>query len=101
MSRRPRVPPAKRAVEQQRWRRFGRRLNFGNSVAGRRTRQGGLEEPVDEFRLTAGSGFVENVLRVGTRRQLGDLEARGGGGKAVSGDDFPENTCLGGGQPEP
>ena len=74
---------------------------FENSGAARRTGQGGFEEPADEFRLTVGSGFRENVLRVGARRRLGDFESRGGGEKPVAGDDFGENAGLGGGQPEP
>ena len=65
------------------------------------TGQGGLEEPADELRLTVSFGFLENAVCVGTDSRPGDLEPRGGGGKAVSGDDFGENACLGGGQPEP
>lgn len=73
----------------------------GDSDAARRTGQGGLEEPADEFRLTVGSGFREDVLRVGARRRLGDFEPRGGREQPVSCNDFGENACLGGGQPEP
>jgi hypothetical protein len=76
-------------------------LFLEKSRTGPRAGQARLEEPADEFRLTGGSGFVENVRRVGTRRQLSDLEPRGGCGKPVSGDDFRKNACLGGGQPEP
>jgi len=74
--------------------------NFENSGSARRTWQGGPEEPADEFRLTVGFGFRENVLRVGARRRLGDFEPRGGGEKPVCAYDFPENACLGEGQPE-
>jgi hypothetical protein len=72
---------------------------LGKSGAGRRAGQGGLEEPADELRLTVGSGFRQNVLRVGARRRLGDVEPRGGGEKPVAANDFPKNAGLGG-QPE-
>jgi hypothetical protein len=53
---------------------------FEKSGAAWRTGQGGLEEPADEFRMTVGSGFRENVLRVGARRRLGDFEFLGRSG---------------------
>jgi len=74
---------------------------FGSSDAGRRTGQGGLEEPAYELRLMVGSRFREDAVRVGTHRPPANFEPRGGGGKAVSGNDFGENACLGRSQPEP
>jgi hypothetical protein len=47
--------------------------------------------------LAFGSGFRENVLRVGTRRRLCDAEPRGGGKQPVAGNDFAKNARLGGG----
>ncbi len=72
-----------------------------NSGSGRHAGQGGLEKPADELRLAGGSGFLENAPRVGARRLPADFKPRGGGDKPVAGNDFGENACLGGGQPEP
>ena len=75
---------------------FKQHYVFGNSDAGGRTGQRGLEEPADEFRLTVSSCFLENAVRVGARRRSADLEPRRGCGKSISADDFPKNACLGG-----
>jgi hypothetical protein len=48
----------------------------GKSDAVRRAEQGGLEEPADELRLTAGSGFRENALCVRTCCRLGNFKLR-------------------------
>src|ERR1700730_2979875 len=75
---------------------FKQHYVFGNSDAGRRTGQRGLEEPADEFRLTVSSGFLENAARVGARRRPADLEPRRGRGESISANNFLKNACLGG-----
>jgi hypothetical protein len=70
----------------------------GKSGAARRAEQGGLEEPADELRLTAGSGFRENALCVRSCCRLGNFKLRCGGEKPVAANEFHENACLGAGQ---
>jgi hypothetical protein len=73
---------------------------FRNSDAQRRAEEGGLEEAANEFCLAFGSGFRENVLRVGTRRRLCDIEPRGGYKQPLAGNDFAKNARLGGVSPK-
>ena len=54
----------------------------------RRAEQSGLEEPADEFRLTAGSGFRENALCVRTCCRLGNFKLRCGGEKPIARNKF-------------
>ena len=64
----------------------------------RRAEQGALEEPADELRLTAGSGFRKNAFCVRTCCRLGNFKVRGGGEKPIAANEFHENACLGAGQ---
>ena len=73
---------------------------MGLSFAVERAGEAGLEEAADEFGLTVGFSFREDVLCMGARRRLGDLQPRGGREKTLAANNFAENAGFAVGEPE-
>jgi hypothetical protein len=67
----------------------------------RNTSRGALVEAVDEFGLTASSSLIENAAYVRAGCRFANIEPRRGGEKPVAANDFAQNACLSGGEPEP
>jgi hypothetical protein len=66
--------------------------------------QAAFEKPADQFRLTDGSGLLEDTI-VGTivgsaGRRRSNFQPCGGGRKPISADDLFQDTGLAGGQAE-